>query len=247
MAASLPAKKRQEYFVINRNTFFMSVRVLLVTATESESESLKRIPEIEISSETFLLGKCEVSLLITGVGSMATSWAMTKWLSSNLKPDLVINIGIAGSFSTDISIGDVVVPVSDCFADAGLETGNGFITLEEAGLADPDRFPFTRGRIVAENKYIASALTFLKPAKAITVNSATGSEITIERLLKKYNPDIETMEGVTFFYICSGGKLPFLALRSISNRVEPRNKDKWDIPLALNNLSEKLREFLLMI
>jgi futalosine hydrolase len=55
------------------------------------------------------------------------------------------------------------------------------------------------------------------------------------------------MEGVTFFYICSGGKLPFLALRSISNRVEPRNKDKWDIPLALNNLSEKLREFLLMI
>jgi futalosine hydrolase len=178
---------------------------------------------------------------------MATSWAMTKWLSSNPKPDLAVNIGIAGSYNMDISTGEVVVPVSDCFADAGIETGNGFITLEEAGLADPDRFPFTKGRIIAENKYTALALTFLKPVNAITVNSATGSDLTIDRLLKKYNPDIETMEGATFSYICSGEKLLFLALRSISNKVEPRNKDKWNIPLALINLSEKLKEFLLIV
>ena len=225
----------------------MAFKVLLITATDAEAEALRKIPGIKPGMDGFLLGKCEVSLLITGVGSMATSWAMTKWLSSNPKPDLAVNIGIAGSYNTDISTGDVVVPVSDCFADAGIETGNGFITLEEAGLADPDRFPFTKGRIVAENKYTALALTFLKPVKAITVNSATGSDLTIDRLLKKYNPDIETMEGATFFYICSGGKLPFLALRSISNRVEPRNKDKWNIPLALISLSEKLREFLLMV
>jgi futalosine hydrolase len=78
------------------------------------------------------------------------------------------------------------------------------------------------------------------------VNSSTGSYFTIERLVKKYNPDIETMEGATFFYICSGEKIPFLALRSVSNRVEPRNKSKWDIPLALENLSEKLEELLLL-
>jgi futalosine hydrolase len=51
------------------------------------------------------------------------------------------------------------------------------------------------------------------------------------------------MEGATFFYICSGEKIPFLAIRSISNRVEPRDKNKWNIPVALNNLSEKLIEF----
>lgn len=225
----------------------MAFKVLLITATDAEAEALRKIQGIKPGMDGFLLGECEVSLLITGVGSMATSWAMTKWLSSNPKPDLAVNIGIAGSYNMDISIGDVVVPVSDCFADAGIETGNGFITLEEAGLADPDRFPFTKGRIIAENKYTALALTFLKPVNAITVNSATGSDLTIDRLLKKYNPDIETMEGATFFYICSGEKLPFLALRSISNRVEPRNKDKWNIPLALFSLSEKLREFLLMV
>jgi len=87
----------------------------------------------------------------------------------------------------------------------------------------------------------------LKQVKAITVNTSSGSEVTIERLRGKYNPDIETMEGATFFYICSKEKIPFLAIRSISNRVEPRNKDKWNIPLALNNLSEKLIDFFLML
>ncbi len=55
------------------------------------------------------------------------------------------------------------------------------------------------------------------------------------------------MEGATFFYICTGEKIPFLALRSISNRVEPRNKKNWNIPLALDNLSEKLKEIILLL
>jgi futalosine nucleosidase len=225
----------------------MSIKVLLIAATDAEAEAFRKIQGIKSCQDGFLLGQSEVRLLVTGVGSIATSWAMTKWLSSNSRPDLAINIGIAGSFRDDIKIGDVVVPVSDCFADAGIETVTGFITLEEAGLADPDRFPFTGGKIIAENKYCSMALNFLKPAKAITVNSASGSQESIDRMLKKYNPDIETMEGATFFYICSGEKLPFLALRSISNKVEPRNKDKWNIPLALGNLSEKLKKFLLMV
>src|SRR5664280_687098 len=225
----------------------MALKVLLITATDAESIALMKIPGLKSCPDGFLLGRTEVSLLVTGVGSIATSWAMTKWLSSNPKPDLAINIGIAGSFRDNIEIGDVVDPVSDCFADAGIETGSGFITLEEAGLADPERFPFTNGKIIAENKYCNMALNFLKPAEAITVNSASGSQETIDRLLKKYNPDIETMEGATFFYICSGEKLNFLALRSISNKIEPRNKDKWNIPLALVRLSEKLEEFLLMV
>ena len=87
----------------------------------------------------------------------------------------------------------------------------------------------------------------LKPVRAITVNTSTGSEITMEKLLKKYNPDIETMEGATFFYICSRENIPFLALRAISNKVEKRNKNNWNINLALNNLSEKLIEVLLTL
>jgi len=41
--------------------------------------------------------------------------------------------------------------------------------------------------------------------------------------------------------------IPFLALRAISNKVERRNKNNWKIALALNNLSEKLKEVLLTL
>ena len=50
--------------------------------------------------------------------------------------------------------GEVVVPVSDCFADAGIDTGKGFLTLAEAGLEDPDQFPFKGGRIIADNRFV---------------------------------------------------------------------------------------------
>jgi futalosine hydrolase len=224
----------------------MPLRILLVAATTEEAGTLKKITGLINTAEGFAYRCNEIIPLVTGVGSIATAWALTKCISAGLKPDLAINIGIAGSFRDDLMTGEVVVPVSDCFADAGVDTGKNFLTLAEAGLEDPDRFPFRGGRIFAENRFVARAIEVLKPVKAVTVNTATGSPAVIERLMKKYQPDIETMEGATFFYICSGGKIPFLALRSVSNKVEPRNKARWNIPLALDNLSEKLEKVLLL-
>jgi len=225
----------------------MSLKILLVTATSAEAEALKKIPEIRLMQDSFSFGGHEIKLLVSGVGSISTAWSMAKWLSVNPKPDLAVNAGIAGSYREEILIGEVVIPVSDCFADTGIEDGNDFITLSEAGMESPDKFPFTGEIILAGNKYITKAVSHLKPVKAITVNTVTGSAATIEKLKRKFNPDIETMEGGTFFYICTGEKIPFLAIRAISNKVEPRDKSKWDIPLAVSNLSEKLKEIILML
>jgi futalosine hydrolase len=225
----------------------MGKRLLIVAATEAEAAPLKGIVETLPFMEGYRSGNWELSFLVTGVGSVATSWSLSKWISDNRLPDLMINAGIAGSYRSEIPVGEVVVPVSDCFADAGIETGGEFKTLFEAGLEDPDDFPFINGRINADNKYINNALHNLRTVNAITVNTASGTTQTIDRLRKKYDPDIETMESATFFYICSRGKIPFLALRSISNMVEPRDRSKWDIPLALRSLSEKLKEVVLTI
>lgn len=225
----------------------MLKKLLIVAATEAEAAVMRRIPGLTSSGDGYMIGKCEISVLVTGVGTVATAWALTKWLSAGNRPDLAINIGIAGSFSENIRIGDVVLPVEDCFADAGVEAGSRFMTLAEAGIQDPDKFPFKNGKLYADNQYTNKAKELIKPVKAITVNTATGSEQTIRRIVDKYNPDIETMEGAAFFYICSGEKTAFLALRSISNMVEPRNRDKWDIEHALESLSEKLKDLLLLL
>jgi len=225
----------------------MSRKILLVTATSAEADILKRIDGVTSADNFYIFSGTEIHSLVTGVGSVSTAWSLKQWLAVNEKPDLVINAGIAGSFSDTIRIGDVVMPVTDCFADSGIEDGDRFLTLFESGLADPDEFPFRSGLLHGDANTSERLQNIIKPVNAITVNTATGSEKTIVHLLKKYNPQIETMEGATFFYICTREKLPFLALRSISNMVEPRNRSKWDIPFALEHLSEKLKKVIIRL
>jgi len=225
----------------------MSFRILVVAATTLEIESFKKIAGLNVTPYGFSSGNTEMNVLVTGAGAISTSWSMSEWLRSNRKPDLALNIGIAGSFSVDIKPGDVVMPVSDCFADSGIEDGDNFLTLAEAGLAGANDFPFKSGVIESDIKYSDLVKNKLRPVKAVTVNTSTGSEVTRRRLVKKYNPDIETMEGATFFYICARNFIPFLALRAISNNVETRNRNNWNIPLALENLAEKCNELIIRL
>ncbi len=221
----------------------MSFKILYVTATTLEADTLKKAIEKTSGAKN----RFEFFSLVTGVGSMATAWAMKDWLAVNGKPDLAINAGIAGSYSGELSIGDVVMPFSDCFADAGIEDNKNFFTLFEAGFADENQFPYKDGLLPSDHLYLNKLNDIIKRVKAITVNTATGSESSRTRWMKKFNPDIETMEGATFFYICTLEKIPFLAIRAISNKVEPRDKKNWNIALALNNLSEKLVDILLTL
>jgi futalosine hydrolase len=225
----------------------MPLRILIVTAAAAEADSIKGITGLAGSPGAIIAGDHEIDILVTGIGAIATAWSMTKWLSSNRRPDLAVNAGIAGSYREELPTGEVVTPVSDCFGDAGIETSGGFITLPEAGLQDPALFPFRNGQLLADNKYSALMSEFLKPVKAVTVNTATGTVTTIEKLVGKFDPDIETMEGAAFFYVCLRENLPFVAVRSISNRVEPRDRNKWNISLALEKLSEKMGEFILKL
>jgi futalosine hydrolase len=226
----------------------MPYRILFVTASSVEAEAISRVPESKAIKGGYLIGDLEIIVLVAGVGSISTAWEMLNWFSVNGRPDLAINAGIAGSYKEDIKIGDVVMPVTDCFADAGIEDGNNFLTLAEAGLIKANSFPFSGGLIHTDTGYAVQLQGILKSVNAITVNTATGSDNTRARLVRKFNPDIESMEGATFFYICRREKIPFLALRAISNLVEIRNKSNWDIKLAVLNLAEKLNEvFLTML
>jgi len=220
------------------------LKILIVFATSPEAEILEGIPDNYPGKTEFCFNQSVISVLVTGVGGMSTGWAMQKWLYSNPKPDLAINAGIAGSFSEKYPMGTVVIPVSDCFADLGIEKDNNYQTLAEAGLMDPDEYPFKNGVINSHNNYIKKLLPRIPGVKAVTVNTTSGSERTIERLRSKFNPDIETMEGATFFYICARENIPFLSLRAISNMVKPDRKSGWDIPLALENLAGEMKEVL---
>jgi len=157
-------------------------------------------------------------------------------------PSLVIGAGIAGSYSPAIPPGTVVTTSSDCFADMGVDDNGGFRSVYGAGLADPDAPPFTVGRIVCSGSWFDIAAGILPPVTGATVNMTSGSQPVIDRIREAWNPDIETMEGAWIAYLCAMAGIPWIAVRAVSNMVEPRNRDKWDIPFALRSLEEKMTQ-----
>jgi futalosine hydrolase len=52
------------------------------------------------------------------------------------------------------------------------------------------------------------------------------------------------MEGAALHYVCLQENIPFVQIRSVSNYVGERDKTKWKIQEAIENLN---RELLLMI
>ena len=66
----------------------------------------------------------------------------------------------------------------------------------------------------------------------------TDNALQVNELFEKFNPGIESMEGAALHYVCLLQKVSFLQLRSISNMVGERDKSKWAMKEAINNLNE---------
>lgn len=209
------------------------MRILVVAATEEEVRSLKS--EVRSQTPDSGLKTQDLELLITGIGMTAMAFALGRHLAAN-QYDLVINLGIAGSFDCSFALGDVVEVTEDTFAELGAEDGEEFISIEKLGLGT--------------NTYKSSATISefsnlnLKQANAITVNTVSGNEVSIEKITARLKPQLESMEGAAFFYACREMNLPCLQIRAVSNYVEKRNRDNWKIGLAIKNLNTFAVEFL---
>lgn len=201
------------------------MKVLIVAATYPEIAPF--LADFELMDVPFQ-HHTSFDVLITGVGMTATAFALGKTLHNPYK--LILNVGIAGSFNKDIKIGDLINVKEDVFADLGVEENENFLSVEELGFG--------------KTKYEGLEIKDLKQVKGITVNKVSGSLPTINYLLSKYNPAIETMEGAAVFYCAEQAKIPVIQVRSVSNFVEPRNKENWDIRLAINNLNLWLINYL---
>jgi futalosine hydrolase len=197
--------------------------MLIVSATDAEVAALKKA---KLS---------DVDVLVAGLGMVATAYAMGKTLVEK-KYDAAINLGVAGSFNHNINIGDVVNVYQDCFAELGAENGADFIPINQMGLSANN---------TVDNVGNALSNTFIElipKITGITVNTVHGNDASIAAVYKRFRPYVETMEGAAFLYACKQANLQCLQLRSISNYVELRDKSKWNMPLAIENLNRKAIE-----
>ncbi len=217
------------------------MRILIVAATEAEIQPLIldfgfSISDSENSYDLYTFNAKQnvehksaienpkSEIIITGVGMVATAFALGNHLATN-QYDLIINLGIAGSFDRSIALGEVVEIIQDTFAELGAEDDEQFLPLNILGFGEttykPNGHPFIN----------------IKQVTAITVNKVHGNQMSINKVVERLHPQLESMEGAAVFYACKQVGVACVQIRAVSNYVEKRNRDAWQIGLAVKNLN----------
>ena len=198
--------------------------ILIVSATRAEVAPLCRRLGDEFPS------------LITGVGSAATAYALGRTFA--LQPcRLAINLGIAGSFRAEWQPGTLVEVIEDRFADLGAEDHDAFLDAVQLGLIEADTAPYQNGLLRPVAGPRPACMDELPGARGITLSTAHGRQSSIDAVRQRLAPDTESMEGAAFFYACRMAGVPCIQVRAISNAVQPRNREAWDIPFAIASLN----------
>lgn len=187
----------------------------------------------------------EIEVLVTGIGSAATSYALTKQLLWR-SPELVIQAGIGGSFKEEYPPQSVVFVNEEVFADLGALQNDELIDIFDLGLADTNEYPFTNRILVNPNTemFRKFGLPFVRGA---TINCISSTPEQVKRIMEKYEPAIESMEGAAMHYTCIMESIPFIQLRSVSNVAGERNKNKWQLKEATAVLNDKLKKMIGML
>ncbi len=196
------------------------------------------------------LGDRTVRLLVTGVGLVNTVQALTAAIEVN-RPDLLIQTGCAGAFAAaGLGLGDLALATEEIDVQLGIESP------DESGWSEPLPFAVLKaGEQHFRHRYPLNARLVARAAEAletitgdrisrgpfVTVSTVTATDRRALLLSERYRPCMETMEGSGAAFLALHYGLPFLEVRSASNRVGQRDRDTWNLPQAFQRSAEAVR------
>ena len=225
--------------------------ILILTATTMEQQSCRstilkanhRVIAHRNVTEGHI-GNRKVALLETGIGAVNTAQALTGALET-LRPNFVLQTGIGGAYLTSgLDIGDIALATDENYGDLGVLTPNGWHSAEEIGIPvlRKDRDYYNRfeldSNLVSQAHITVNKINWGITAPTVisgpfvTVQQCTGVSSKGNELAARFGGICENMEGAAAAHLCALYNVPFIELRAISNRVEDRNFDTWDVTLA---------------
>jgi futalosine hydrolase len=208
---------------------------LLIAATAGEiAPALAYYRE----SDKNWLVEFELDVLITGVGLLSTTYALTRHLAVK-RPDFIVQAGIAGSFDPRVQLASVFAVKSEQVADLGVWEQGQWRDLFDLKFQKPNKTPFKQKKLVNPHLDLLKR-TGLPLAHAVTVNQISSAKNQIQTWKDKYKPVLETMEGAALHYIGLQENIPFLQLRGISNYIGERNKKKWKLAESVATVNKEL-------
>jgi len=207
------------------------MRLLLFAATEFEiAPTLQAIKAKNWANE--------VQVVITGVGLMAATYAITKAVATH-QPELMIQAGLAGSIDTTIPLGTTAAVLRESVGDMGVQNGT-FTSAFEMGLVKGNEYPWQQGKLVNAHEDLLKA-TGLPFVDSVTVNEISTAPDRISYYKNGLQAGIENMEGAALHYVGLLEAIPFLQIRAFSNYIGERDKSKWALDGAVEILNLELQ------
>lgn len=209
--------------------------LLIVSATYIEAQRIvESLKMKKVSSFLYSSKENNADLLVTGIGSVATVFAMMSLRNISMY-EMFINVGISGSFNQKIEIGSVINVKSDFFGDIGINTEKGYLPVFESHFNSAYNNLINNGKIYNTSDYPAF-FRDLKKCNGVTVNETEKKNFI--------DADIETMEGAAFMLVSKHYKKVFLQLRGVSNVIGKTKKTDWDISSPINSYSCLVLDFI---
>lgn len=188
--------------------------------------------------------KYEIDVLITGIGLTATTYALLNQINIK-KPAFIIQAGVGGCFDINIKLGTVVAIKKETIADQSVVELKTLKTLFDLKLLPQNKNPFSNGWLVNSNDILRKIK--LRKVTGISVNEITTDKKKVKLYRDRFKPVIESMEGAALHYVSLMEKIPFLQIRSVSNYIAERNKQKWNMKEAVENLNKELISILIQL
>ncbi|SDN48692.1 5'-methylthioadenosine/adenosylhomocysteine nucleosidase [Acetanaerobacterium elongatum] len=195
-------------------------RIGIIGAMESEVELLKSTlsgcDTREIAHTAFYIGthgSHELVVACSGIGKVNAA-CTAQIMIDRLGVDCIINTGIAGGLSDELSVGDVVISSVLSYHDFTLK----FLTY---------RYPFTES-FTADNTLIETATDaceHIGNIRYVVKEIVSGDAFVTDSKLKN---DIKSrteaycveMEGAAIAHTCAMNDIPFVVIRTISDNAD---------------------------
>ena len=206
----------------------------IIAAMQEEMQEIKNImteKEVQrIYELNFINGKInntEAVLVEAGVGKVNAA-RTTQILIDNFNVDYIINVGSAASANDELEIGDIVI-------------GNKIVQHD----FDITAFGHPKGYISNIGQYLESDNLLIQKMEQ-TISNMEDSEFKIkigtiasgdifctelkmkEKIRSKFNADAIEMEGAAIAQVCKLDNIPFIIIRSISDKPNGNNHITFD-------------------
>ena len=219
----------------------------IIAAMDEEIDSIKKIMK-DISSKEihqleFIQGNINeryVVLVKSGVGKVNAA-RTTQILIDNFELEYIINVGTAGGLNEEIEIGDIVIGEKLVQHDFDITAAG----REKGYITDIGKYFYSDKDLIQKTEKIIQNME--EDFKAFIGTIATGDvfvqNVSLKDEIKKeFNADCTEMEGASIAQVCTLDQVPFIVIRSISDK--PNGKNAIDFEKYLSKACERYAKFI---